>query len=59
MVKAPSARKGGEIALVTNVYPAFPSDAFEPDLKVQVLYSNGTSGVWFDWQIESIVGGNT
>lgn len=59
MVKAPGASKGEEIALVTNVYPAFPSEACEPDLKIQVLYSNGASAVWFDWQIESIAGDNT
>jgi len=45
-----------ELALVTEVEPAYPADPRENDLLVTVLFSDGLGETWYDWQLELMSG---
>ena len=43
-----------ELALVTEVEPAYPADPRENDLLVTILFSDGQGETWYDWQLELV-----
>lgn len=44
-------RTGGSLAIITDIWEAEPVDSCDPEMGINVLYSNGTTGTWHDWHV--------
>tara|TARA_Y100000310_G_scaffold162991_1_gene162924 strand:- start:207 stop:404 length:198 start_codon:yes stop_codon:yes gene_type:complete len=44
----------GELAFVTDIKAAYPSDPHESDRAVTVMFVDGQKQIWYDWQLELV-----